>query len=78
MILDEMKIPYTKDGEDTYILEDVGGQITDDGDYLYIYYSTTAVKIRKDDPELRPYIEAYMEGADEFMAFVYNREHKKS
>jgi hypothetical protein len=68
-ILRTEHIGWEKTDADSYTIEDIGGDIYRTEDGIHFVHGNREVVVKEDDPDMKSWIYAYINGFDEFEAF---------
>lgn len=71
-ILNKLKVQFTKTNENSFNIPDVGGTIIEETKNLFFVHGNRTIKILKNHPNIKKYIEAYVTGFDEFEDTIKN------
>ena len=71
-ILNTLKVQFTKTNENSFDIPDVGGKIIEETKNLFFVHGNRTIKILKNHPNIKKYIEAYVTGFDEFEDTIKN------
>ena len=69
-ILKELKIEYKEIDQKNIYIEDIDGDIFELDNFIYFVHGNTEPRIEKNNPQLKEWVVAYLNGFDEFDNFI--------